>query len=141
MFHDPDEQAPVPEQKNIKKESDVGFAIFGSIVVIAIFCWLGYWLLKFLAKLINVRNEPITVGMIIVALFVALSLFVIFKLHNIAEKKLDKMHSCSACLMMPLWGIVFVLLPYIVWNLVLWLMGILGFLPAYDVQSLMTFHW
>jgi hypothetical protein len=38
MFHDPDEQAPVPEQKNIKKESDVGFAIFGSIVVIAIFC-------------------------------------------------------------------------------------------------------
>jgi hypothetical protein len=79
--------------------------------------------------------------MIIVALFVALSLFVIFKLHNIAEKKLDKMHSCSACLMMPLWGIVFVLLPYIVWNLVLWLMGILGFLPAYDVQSLMTFHW
>ena len=141
MFHDPDEQAPVPEQKNIKKESHVGFEILAWLALIAILCWLGYWPLKILAKLISIRNEPITVGMIIVAGFAALSLFIIFKLHNIAEKKLDKIHSCSACLMMPLWGMVFVLLPYIVWNLVLWLMGILGFLPAYDVQSLMSFHW
>lgn len=141
MFHDPNEQAPVPEQKNSKEKSDLGVEIFLGVVAIAIFCWLGYWILKTLAALIDNRNKPITIGMIIVVCFGALSLFLIIKLIEIIQKKLEKTHSCSACLMMPVWGLVIGLIPFIIWNLSLWLMGILGFLSAYDVQSLMSFHW
>ena len=52
MFHDPNEQAPVPEQKNSKEKSDLGVEIFLGVVAIAIFCWLGYWILKTL----NLKN-------------------------------------------------------------------------------------
>lgn len=137
MFHDPDEQAPVPPQKSASKELPLGCMIAAAIFSITAACVIIYFALELLAKLIVDRNKPITIGTIL-AVSVAAITFYIY--GTLTKKIIDNFTEGSrsgelgGCVIMPVSFVALYVSPFLIWQLVFWLMGLFKFLPQSEVE-------